>query len=219
MIGNAQNSAKIAWRVASVAVLVAVAFGVALATLGPMRKTIPYLVKLDSGTGNIEVLQTFDNRLIGRQELMDKYWARRYVLAREQYNWWNVGADFDMVSRLTDPKILPEYTAQYEGPKALDKQFGDFTERRLKILSIVPSPMVADQMVVRFERQTVSKGAIVESPTQFVVYLNYRYDPKAAGAEVDLIANPMGYKVFSYRRDVEQTSSVVTESTSANSAQ
>lgn len=219
MILNAQNSAKIAWRVASVAVLVAAGFGVALATLGPMRKTIPFLVKVESATGNLEVLQTFDNRLIGRQELMDKYWARRYVLAREQYNWWNVGADFDMISRLTDPKILPDYTAQFEGPKALDKQFGDFTERKIKILSIVPSPMVADQMVVRFQRQTVSKGQIVESPTQFVVYLNYRYTPKTTGAEVDLIANPMGYNVFSYSRDVEQTSTVVTESTSAIFAQ
>lgn len=164
---------------------------------------MPYVVKQDAQTGNLEVLQTFDNRVIGNQEVLNKYWARRYVLAREQYNWWLVAADYDTVAALTDPTIFKEYGDQFIGDKGLDKVFGDFTERRIKVLSIAPSPTNAQQMVIRFERTTISKGNVVEAPTVFVVNMTFRYNPNTYASEAELIRNPMGFQVFSYRRDVE----------------
>jgi len=176
---------------------------IALALLTPLRRTVPYVVKQDAQTGNLEVLQAFDNRTIAQTELLNKYWAQRYVLAREQYNWWLVAADYDVVSALTDPTIFNEYAQQFLGDRGLDKVFGDFTDRRIKILSITPSPTAASLMVVRFERTTVSRGQVVEAPTVFVANLAFRYNPNLYGAEVDLIRNPTGYQIYSYRRDVE----------------
>jgi type IV secretion system protein VirB8 len=198
-----EKRAKLGWRVAAgLGALLTIAV-IALATLAPLRRTIPYLVKVDSQTGNVEVLQTFDNRLIGNQELMNKFWSLAYVTAREQYNWYLVGSDYDLVNRLTNPQILPEYNNQFAGEKAMDKVFGELTERRIKILSVVPAPTAVNQMVVRFERTTIQKNAMVEQPTQFVVNLTYRYAPKVYGAEADLIRNPMGFEVVAYRRDFE----------------
>jgi type IV secretion system protein VirB8 len=182
--------------------------------LTPLRRTVPYVVMQDAQTGNLEVLQAFDNRVIGNQELLNKYWARRYVVSREQYNWWLVGADYDNVAALTDPGIFAEYGNQFLGDKGLDKVFGDFTERRIKVLSIAPSPTNLQQMVVRFERTTVSKGAVVEAPTVFVVNMTFRYNPNAYASEAELIRNPMGFQVFSYRRDVEVPGTGVSGATS-----
>lgn len=179
-----------------------VAMAIALAMLTPLRRTSPFLVKQDSH-GNIEVLRAFDNRAIGSQELLNKHWARRYVTAREQYNWWLVADDYDTVAALTDPAIFKEYGDQFNGDKGLDKVFGDFTERRIKILSIAPSPTNAQQMVVRFERTTMSKGAEVEAPTVFVANMTFRYNPNTYASEQELMRNPMGFQVYSYRRDVE----------------
>ncbi len=203
-----EKSAVFAWRVAAVFGFAFLVTSIALATLAPFRRSVPYLIKQDTNTGNVEVLQSFDNRTIGRQELMDKFWAQKYIQAREQYNWWFVGGDYDLISRLTDPQIFPEYSSQFQGDKALDKVFGEFTERKVKILSIAPAPTVLNQMVVRFERTTITKGMAVEAPTVFVANLTYRYAPKTFGAEVDLIRNPMGYQVYGYRRDVEQRGSI-----------
>lgn len=202
------KSKKVAWLVASAFGVVAVCAVVALALLTPLRRTVPYLIKQDVQTGNVEVLQSFDNRAVGSQEVMNKYWARRYVVAREQYNWYLVGGDFEAVSALTDPIIFKEYGSQFSGEKGLDKVFGDFTERKVKILSIAPSPSNPQQMVVRFERTTVSKGAVVEAPTAFVVNLTFRYNPNTYASEAELIRNPMGYQVYAYRRDAD---SVATE--------
>lgn len=203
------KSRKTAWLVAGVSLFCLVVVVIALAMLTPLRRTVPYVVLRDSNTGNLEVLQAFDNRVIGSQELMNKYWARKYVTAREQYNWWLVGADYETVATLTEPTIFNEYGSQFAGDKGMDKVFGDLTVRRIKILSIIPSPTNANIMVVRFERTTVSGGQVVEAPTVFVANLAFRYIPSTVGAEADLIRNPMGYQVYSYRRDVEVPATAV----------
>ena len=212
-----EKSRKLAWMFAGLMGFCLVVAVIALAMLTPLRRTVPYLVKQDAQTGNLEVLHTFDNRQIGNQELLNKYWARRYVMAREQYNWWLVGDDYDSVATLTDPTIFKEYGEQFVGDKGLDKVFGDFTERRIKILSIAPSPTNLQHMVVRFERTTISKGVMVESPTVFVANMTFRYNPNTYASEQELIRNPMGFQVFAYRRDVEVPGAPV--SNAANGAQ
>jgi len=202
-VSDLERSRRTAWLFASLFAFCLVVAIIALALLTPLRRTVPYVVKQDAQTGNLEVLQAFDNRTIAQTELLNKYWAQRYVLAREQYNWWLVAADYDVVSALTDPTIFNEYAQQFLGDRGLEKVFGDFTDRRIKILSITPSPTAASLMVVRFERTTVSRGQVVEAPTVFVANLAFRYNPNLYGAEVDLIRNPTGYQIYSYRRDVE----------------
>lgn len=202
-VSDLEKSRKLAWMFAVLMGVCLVVAIVALAMLTPLRRTVPYLVKQDPQTGNVEVLQSFDNRVIGSQELLNKYWARRYVVSREQYNWWLVGSDYDAIAALTDPTVFKDYADQFLGEKGLDKVFGDFTERRIKVLSIAPSPTNPQQMVVRFERTTISKGAIVEAPTVFVVNMTFRYRPNTYASEAELIRNPMGFQIYSYRRDVE----------------
>jgi len=217
-VSDLEKSRKLAWMFAGLMGLSLVVALIALAMLTPLRRTVPYVVKQDAQTGNLEVLQAFDNRVVGSQELLNKYWARRYVTAREQYNWWLVGADYDAVVALTDPAIFKEYADQFLGERGLDKVFGDFTERRIRILSIAPSPTSAQQMVVRFERTTVSKGAVVEAPTVFVANMTFRYNPNTYASEQELIRNPMGFQVFSYRRDVEVPGTAVPGAGNAGAA-
>jgi type IV secretion system protein VirB8 len=217
-VTDLEKSRKVAWFFAGAFAFCLVVAIIALAVLTPLRRTIPYVVKQDAQTGNLEVLQTFDNRIIGNQELTNKYWARKYVIAREQYNWYLVGADFDTINQLTEQSIFNEYGSQFAGEKGLDKVFGNFTERKINILSIAPSPTSNNLMVVRFERTTTSKGAMVETPTVFVANLAFKYIPNVYGAEADLIRNPLGYQVYSYRRDVEVPSGVVAPAAAAPAA-
>jgi type IV secretory pathway component VirB8 len=219
-VSDLEKSRRTAWTFAGVLAFCLVVAVVALAMLTPLRRTIPYILKVGDEPGNLEVLQAFDNRTIGKQELLNKYWARRYVLAREQYNWWLVASDYDTVTALTDPAIFKEYGDQFLGDKGLDKVFGDFTERRIQILSIAPSLTNPQQMVVRFERTTLSKGMVVEQPTVFVANLTFRYDPSTYASEAELIRNPMGFQVFSYRRDAENPgSTTATTPTMATTAE
>ena len=208
---------RIGWRLAGVEAVMIAILAVALATLAPFVRRIPYIVKVDA-LGNTEILQPFDNRMVGTQEMMDKHWARKYVQAREQFNWWLVGGDYDLINRLTDPTILGEYNTQFEGPNGMDKVFGPTTERRVNIISVAPSPTMRNQMVVRLERTTISKGVVVEQAVPFVVNLAFKYTPKTFAPEADLQLNPIGYTVYAYRRDAESTRSMPAAAGSAPSA-
>jgi type IV secretion system protein VirB8 len=197
-VADALASRRRAYWLAGGEAILIVTLVIAIVVMMPLRRTVPYTT-----SGNVEVLQTFDNRLIGKQELTDQYWARTYVKAREQYNWWMVGTDYETVSRLTDPTIFAEYGDQFVGEKSMDKVFGATTDRTVKILSVTPSASQVGNIVVRFERTTKTKGMQVEPPTIFVAQLVFRYKVKTIGAQADLQQNRPGYEVISYRRDAE----------------
>ena len=201
-VSDALASRRRAYIVAAAEAVIIIALVAAIIAILPLRRTVPYLIKVDAG-GNVEVLQTFDNRQIGKQELTDQYWARTYVKAREQYNWWMIGSDYETVTRLTNQNIVGEYSSLFVGDKGMDKVFGENTERSIKILSVTPSITQPNTMVLRFERTTKSKGMTVEHPTTFVAQLAFRYQVKTVGAQSDLQQNPLGYEVISYRRDAE----------------
>lgn len=198
-----EKSRKLAWRVAIGASVVATVAVVAAATLAHMRQVIPYLVKVDGNGQNVEVLQAFDNRQIPKSELIDAHWVERYVLAREQYNFWLVSADYLFVEGLSEPAVFGDYAAQFQGEKALDKVFGRETERRIKVLGVTASPTVQNQISVRFERTTVSKGILAEPPTIYVATVAYDYVPTVNGSQFELRRNPLGFRVTAYRRDAE----------------
>jgi type IV secretion system protein VirB8 len=183
---------------------------VAAATLSHLRQVIPYIVKVDGNGQNIEVLQAFDNQLIPKSELMDMHWVERYVVAREQYNYWLVSSDYLFVEGTSDPQAFGDYSAQFQGEKALDKVFGRETERRIKVLGVTASPTIKNQISVRFERTTVSKSVLAEPPTIYVATVAYRYDPSFRGSQFEMRRNPMGFKVSAYRRDAELASTAAT---------
>lgn len=205
-----EKSRAVAWRVAIGASIVAAVAVVAAATLSHLRQVIPYIVKVDGNGQNIEVLQAFDNQLIPKSELMDMHWVERYVVAREQYNYWLVSSDYLFVEGTSDPQAFGEYSAQFQGEKALDKVFGRETERRIKVLGVTASPTIKNQISVRFERTTVSKSVLAEPPTIYVATVAYRYDPSFRGSQFEMRRNPMGFKVSAYRRDAELASTAAT---------
>lgn len=202
-----EKSRAIAWRVAIGASVVAAVAVIAAATLSHLRQVIPYIVKVDGNGQNVEVLQAFDNNLIPKSELMDMHWVERYVTAREQYNYWLVTSDYLFVEGTSEPQAFGDYSALFQGEKAMDKVFGRETERRVKILGVTTSPLVQNQITVRFERTTVAKGVLAEPPTIYLATVAYRYDPSPRGSQFEMRRNPMGFKVTAYRRDAEIASS------------
>jgi len=58
--------------------------------------------------------------------------------------------------------------------------------------------------VVRFQREQRRLDAErPEAPTFYVVTMSYEYKPSMFGKEKDLIQNPLGFRVTSYRVDAE----------------
>jgi type IV secretion system protein VirB8 len=198
------RSERRAWFVAATASLIAIIAVAGIAMLAPFKQTVPYVLSVDKSTGNIDVVNTLSERSISNQELQEKFWSKRYVTARESYLWTLLQYDYDTVLRLSDQNVARDFAALYEGEDARDKKYGSGVEMTVKILSITLPPDETGKAVIRFEKTTKRLEAnAIEPPQTFVATLAFKFEPNLFAKEKDLIENPLGFKVTSYRIDSE----------------
>ena len=199
-------SERKAWWVAGVACLLALILGVGLACLAPFKTTVPYVFAIDRATGNVELVSAADDRtVLGYQELLDKHWTQKYVIARESYYYRLLQADYDQVLAMSTDEIGRDYANLYEGANARDKQLGTGIEWRVNVLSVtVHRDAIGQKATVRFEKTAKRTDAhTFEAPQYFIATVAFEYHQSMRGQEKDLIQNPLGYKVTSYRVDAE----------------
>lgn len=201
-----ERSERRAWRAAGGFALLAVAAVVGMASMAPFKRVVPYVFTVDKATGNVEIVSAADDRtVVGYQELLDKHWAQKYVIARESYSWKLLQSDYDTVLALSTDQVGREFAKQYEGSNARDKKYGASIEMRIKVLSVtLAQDDIGTKAVVRFEKTSKRTEADVPDPPQyFVSTMAFEYKPSMVGKEKDLIQNPLGYRVLSYRVDAE----------------
>src|SRR5450755_2601659 len=204
-----EKSERRAWLAAGGFGIVAVAAVIGMASMAPLKRVVPYVFALDRASGNVEIVSAVDDRTpTGYQELLDKHWAQKYVIARESYSWKLLQSDYDTVLALSSDPVGREFAKVYDGAEARDRRLGASVEMRVRVLSVT---LAADdggtKAVVRFERNLKRAEAEGLDPPQFfVATIAFEYKPSMVGRERDLIQNPLGYRVLSYRVDAEVAS-------------
>lgn len=201
-----ERSERRAWLAAGGFGLVAVAAVIGIASMAPLKRVVPYVFALDRASGNVEIVSAADDRTpVGYQELLDKHWAQLYVVARESYSWKLLQSDYDTVLALSSDVVGREFAKLYDGANARDRKYGAGVEMRVRILSVtLASDDAGSKAVVRFEKTSKRTEADAADPPQyFVSTIAFEYKPSMVGREKDLIQNPLGYRVLSYRLDPE----------------
>jgi type IV secretion system protein VirB8 len=203
-----EKSERRAWMVASVATVAALVAVIGIALLAPFKRVVPMVFSVDRATGNTELVNATDDRTVaslGYQELLDKHWASRYVMARESYFYRLLQTDYDTVLMLSADDVGRDYARIFEGTDARDKRLGPQTEWKVTVLSVsLARDGVGPKAVIRFERaQRRLDAERPEAATYYVATLSYEYKPSMFGKEKDLIQNPLGFRVLSYRVDAE----------------
>jgi type IV secretion system protein VirB8 len=203
-----EKSERRAWLVAGVATVTALVAVGGMATLAPLRRVVPMVFAVDRATGNTELVNATDDRGIaqlGYQELLDKHWISRYVLARESYFWRLLQTDYDTVLMLSADDVGRDYASLFQGPEPRDRKLGPQTQWKVTVLSVsLQHDAAGSKAVVRFLReQRQQNDDRLGSPAYYVATIAYDYKPSMFGRERDLIQNPLGFRVVSYRVDPE----------------
>ena len=215
-----ERSERRAWLAAGGFAIVAVAAVIGMASMAPFKRVVPYVFAVDRASGNVEVVNAADDRApVGYQELLDKHWAQRYVIARESYSWKLLQSDYDTVLALSSDPVGREFAKVYDGANARDKKYGSGVELRVRVLSVtLASDDAGQKAVVRFEKTAKRTEAdAADTPQYFVSTIAFEYKPSMIGREKDLIQNPLGYRVLSYRVDPEIASASPAKAMAAGS--
>ena len=198
------RSEKRAWKVAGVTSLIALlSMGAHIARdLRPVAA--PPIVAIDKVTGNTEIIRAGDDVSKNYSELLSQFFCNQYVIARESYQYTSLQTDYDRILAWSSDDVGRMYSKVFEGDNARDKKLGPATEERINVISVTPPSDATNRMVVRYVKTTRRNGAdVAEPPQPFIVTMAFEFKPSARGVAKDLIANPLGFKVTSYRSDSE----------------
>lgn len=205
-MARVERSERRAWTVAIGSCLLTAISLVALVTILPLKRVVPYVYSVDRATGELTIMDAANERqTITNQALLDKHFANSYVLAREAYDWKLLQNDYDNTMAFSSPQVGAEYAQRFNGSKPITKVWGPNTEREVTVTSIQLAPdTVGKKAVIRYTVQQKDLQTNTLAPVEhYIATVAYEYHPQRTGREQDLIRNPLGYTVTSFRADPE----------------
>lgn len=200
-VANAR-SRRIAWIIASVAVVVALCEALALAALAPLKTVQPYTLLVDRQTGYVEALKPLDPKLISGDAALTQSFLVQYVIAREGFDIDTLQADYRKVALWSAGRARTVYVAQMQGanPESPLVRYPRSARVEVEVKSV--TPMDRDSAMVRFNTVYADASGRAQAPQAWVTIIRYSYSSEPLSAS-DRFLNPLGFKVLSYRRSPE----------------
>ncbi|SES42221.1 virB8 family protein [Rhizobium sp. NFR03] len=197
-----ERSARIAWCIATAASVVAALAVFSVAALTPLKTVEPFVIRVDNSTGIVDVVSALTSTAGSYDEAVTKYFAARYVRAREGYVQSEAEENFRTVSLLSSAAEQTRFANLYSGsnPDSPQNLYGRNATSEITVKSI--SLISADVVSVRYIR-TVARGEET-TMTHWVATLTYAYT-NAPMSSTDRLTNPLGFVVSEYRADPEVT--------------
>jgi type IV secretion system protein VirB8 len=196
------RSQRIAWIIAGIQTLVAIAAVMAVIMLTPLKTVIPYVIRVDNATGIPEVMTSLTDGQTSYNEELEKYFLATYVRAREGYNFAARAYRFKQVQLLSSPEEQEQFATYYNAsnPKSPQYIYGKKAKAEIDVRSVsFLGKNVAQVVFTRTIKREDSKASI----SKWRSTINYKFDPKAEISFQDRTINPLGFIVTDYRVDNE----------------
>lgn len=195
-----RRSKGLAWTIAILMSVIALAAVGALMLLTPLKTYEPYMVVVDRSTGFVEVKRPMAEGALSQDEAVTMFNLVRYVRSRETYDPKALKENFDLAQLLSYGDASRELTEVFSpaNPQNPVKIFGRNTVIAVNIKSVTfPNARTA---LVRFSTDEKSQTNIVTR--HWVSLIRFRYTNTPATNEFRF-DNPLGFQVLEYRRDQE----------------
>jgi type IV secretion system protein VirB8 len=208
-----ERSVRVAWRVAAVSSLLTVITIVALLVLMPLKRVVPYLIRVDSSTGLVDVVPVFsgDTPL---PETVTRYFLDHYVTTCERFNFATAESDYEECGAFHNPQRNQAWYAAWAktNPNSPLNLYKDGTTVRAQVTSVsffTRADGVGDLAQVRYVKAKRQSGTAEEERTHWIATLRFAYAKPAAEAATRRW-NPLGFKVLDFRPEPEVLSEVPT---------
>jgi type IV secretory pathway component VirB8 len=162
----------------------------------------PNILAVDHATGDVQVLELFNEKAIGNMPLTHKLFAKTYVETCERYIPEQLNNDFAACADMSEGKALDAYSYLFKGDDARNVKLKNSQIWTVKVLSVQLPSDAAGIAIVRF-RKTIWIGGSPSAEGVFVARLTYRFADVPRGTEREKMSNPFSYKVRFYQADPE----------------
>jgi type IV secretion system protein VirB8 len=199
-----RRSAKLAWKIAIASLTIALLAITTSVIVLPLKTTEIKVVTVDKLTGETGLSGQLSAYALSPNELNDKYWTKRFLVARERYSYKILQADYDIVRLLAANTPWKNYSNLFEGANSLEKQYGADIEIIPTVLSsTISANSIATIRYELKERDLRNLDNSTQKIERRVATIRFHYAPNLKASERDLIENPFGFTVDSYQSVLE----------------
>lgn len=190
------RSRKVAWIVAGAALAIAGIEALAVAGLTPLKTVQPYVIRVDSSTGLVDVPQPLTHAPTP-DEAMNRYFVQSYVTARESYDRDIASPRYEQVGLMSDTAVGRDYMNAFSpaNPSSPLNVYGDKGYVHIKILSVnFIKPNVA---YVQFQRLSEKPGEQTPTSQQESATVEFKYENRKL-TQAQRLINPLDFVVTHY---------------------
>jgi type IV secretion system protein VirB8 len=167
------------------------------------REPQPVVLRVDNGTGNVEVLTSIKNASNTYDEVVNRYWLAQFVKTCERYDWYSLSVDYDTCKLYSTSDVFNAYSAKVQAKNSPLETLKDKGKIDVRIVSV--SFLDEHTAHVRFTSQKLNQSGenTDGSPLQrWIATVVFDYDASLM-TDQQRMMNPLGFRVHSYQVDAE----------------
>ncbi len=201
-VNQLQRSARTAWWVAIASGALATIAVISIAVLGPLKTSVPYVIRVDNATGSVDIVNALTNGKTNYDEVINKYNVQWYVRWRESYSKHLIKDYYQNVGIMSSREVQNSY-AQFmsvsnpKSPIVLYSKSSPKINVTIKSTSFI-KPNIA---LVRFYK--AQEGRESETISHWAATIAFQYVGTPMN-ESSRAINPLGMQVIEYRLDPDQ---------------
>jgi len=201
-----KHSARMAWRVAGAGWVCSIACTAALAFLLPLKTVEPFVVRVDSSTGIVDVVPVYVGHA-DAQELMTRYFLTHYITVCERFNLSTAESDYEECGAFHTPQRNQAWyalwnTANPTSPLNLHKDGSTVRVHVESVSFFKRSTEVVDLAQVRYLKAQRQSSGPSEQLAHWIATIQYAYTTPSQDPKVRRW-NPLGFKIMNLETEPE----------------
>ncbi len=205
-VSRAVRAARVAWRVAAAACLCVVALAIALASLVPLKRTEPYLIRVDSRSGVVDVVPLYRGHATFKQAVA-RYFLAHYINVCERFDYAMAELDYEQCGAFNSARLNQALYAHWSrsNPRSPLNRHKDGSSVAVRIESVSffkQDPGAPDLAQVRFARIVREADGGSGRVSHWIASLKYVFARPSAEARTRRW-NPLGFEVLDLEMEPE----------------
>ncbi|EJF76227.1 virB8 family protein [Bartonella alsatica] len=180
--------------------LIIIALALAVAALTPLKTVEPFVIRVDNSTGIVETVSALKESPNNYDEAITRYFASKYVRAREGFLASEAENNFRLISLLSSPGEQNRFAKWYAGNNPESPQ--NIYQNMIVTVTIKSISFLSNDLIQVRYYKTIKEPNGKESISHWVSILNFSYINAQISTD-DRLINPLGFQVSEYRSDPE----------------
>ena len=210
--GQTAHRLRIAWVVAGAGWCCAVAVSVALMLLMPLKTVEPYVIRVDSTTGSVDIVPVYAGHA-NISETVTRFLLTHYITVCESFDFTTAERNYQECGAFHTARRNEEWYAEWNpsNPNSPLNRYKDGASLRAQVTAITffaRANGVSSLAQVRYVKAKHPPGGS-DVLTHWIATLEYGYAAPSRDVKIRQF-NPLGFRIVDFKTEAESTAEATT---------